>query len=347
VAHGDEAPDLELTRGDAQTLTLIMRGSALAIGALAILTGCHAVDRYRAPVPLGLDLIAPVPVDKPLTRERVALGRKLFFDPVMSSDDRVSCASCHRPDHAFSDTLALSLGVHARPGRRNAPSLLNAVYGTTFAWDGRAPSLESQVLLPIQDSAEMNLPLVELENRVRAQPAYTRAFRREFGEDPTPRTIALALASYVRTLRSGDAPIDRFRAGDTLALSPLARFGGRVFSGKANCTTCHVGPLFTDGAFHNTGIAWRDSAFSDIGRANSTGLTEDKGRFKTPSLRNVAVTAPYMHDGSVASLAEVVEFYEGGGRSNPGLDPVIRPLRLTADEKTAIVAFLESLTARP
>jgi cytochrome c peroxidase len=322
-----------------------MRRAALAIGALAILIGCHAVDRYGALAPLGLDLIAPVPVDNPLTRDRVALGRKLFFDPVMSSDDRVSCASCHRPDHAFSDTVALSLGVHGRPGHRNTPSLLNAVYGTAFAWDGRAPSLESQVLLPIQDPAEMNLPLVDLEKRVRAQPAYTRAFQREFGEDPTPRTIALALASYVRTLRSGDAPIDRFRAGDTLVLSPLARLGFRLFTGKANCATCHVGPLFTDGDFHNSGLAWRDTAFSDIGRANSTGLTEDMGRFKTPSLRNVAITAPYMHDGSKRSLEDVIDFYDAGGQPNPGLDPLIRPLRLTADERRALVAFLRSLTS--
>jgi len=322
-----------------------MRGAALAVGALTILIGCHAVDRYRAPAPLGLDLIAPVPADNALTRERVALGRKLFFDPVMSSDDRVSCASCHRPDHAFSDTLALSLGVHGRPGRRNAPSLLNAVYGTTFTWDGRAPSLESQVLLPIQDPSEMNLPLDDLEKRVRAQPAYTRAFQREFGEDPTSRTIALALASYLRTLRSGDAPVDRFRAGDTLALSRLARFGFSVFTGKANCTRCHVGPLFTDGSFHNTGIAWQDTAFSDIGRANSTGLTEDKGRFKTPSLRNVAITAPYMHDGSKRSLEDVIDYYDGGARRNPGLDSLIRPLRLTGDEKRALLAFLQSLTS--
>ena len=322
-----------------------MRGAALAIGALAILLGCHTVDRYPAPAPLGLDLIAPVPADNPLTPERVALGKKLFFDPLLSLDHRVSCSSCHRPDHAFADTSDVSLGSRRRVGLRNTPSVLDAVYRATFAWDGRSLSLESQVLLPIQDPDEMALSLVELEKRVRSRSSYARAFRREFGEDPTARTIGLALAAYLRTLRSGDAPIDRFRAGDTLALSAPARLGFRVFNGKANCTTCHVGPLFSDGDFHNTGIAWRDDEFTDIGRANATGLTEDIGRFKTPSLRNVAITAPYMHDGSKRSLEDVIDFYDAGGQPNPGLDPLIRPLRLTVDEKRALVSFLHSLTS--
>lgn len=324
-----------------------MRRTALVVGALTIFVGCRAVDGYRAPAPLGLEGSVPVPADNPLTRSRILIGRKLFFDPVLSGNGRVSCSSCHLPSHGFADTSAVSLGVNRRVGRRNAPSLLNAAYLTGLLWDGRARSLEDQVLLPIQDPDEMNLSLADLEKRVRAQPSYARAFRQEFGEYPTPRTIALALASYLRTLRSGDAPIDRFRAGDTLALSAPARLGFRLFTGKANCTTCHVGPLFTDGDFHNTGVAWRDGEFTDIGRAGVTGLTEDKGRFKTPSLRNVAITAPYMHDGSKRSLAEVVEFYDGGGQLSPGLDPLIQPLRLTAAEKQALVAFLESLTSKP
>ena len=322
-----------------------MRGAALAIGALAILIGCHAGDRYRAPAPLGLELIAPVAADNPLTPERVALGKKLFFDPLLSLDHRVSCSSCHRPDHAFADTSDVSLGSRRRVGLRNTPSVVDAVYRATFAWDGRSPSLESQVLLPIHDPDEMALSLVELEQRVGARSSYARAFRREFGEDPTPRTIGLALASYLRTLRSGDAPIDHFRAGDTLALSPLARRGFQLFTGKANCTVCHVGPLLTDGDFHNTGVAWHDGAFLDIGRAAITGLSEDRGRFKTPSLRNVAITAPYMHDGSKRSLEDVVDFYDDGARQNPGLDPLVHPLHLTADEKRALVAFLRSLTS--
>jgi cytochrome c peroxidase len=311
---------------------------------VALAIACRMPEPQRVPVPLGLDLFAPIPRDNALSPARVALGKQLFFDPILSSDGRVSCSSCHRPDHAFSDTSASSLGAQQREGRRNAPSLLNAVYRTEFFWDGRAASLEQQALEPIQDSLEMNLRLDDLEARLRARPRYRRAFRREFGVDPTATDIARALASYLRTLRSGDAPIDRFRSGDTSALSPLARQGFQLFIGNAGCAACHVGPLFTDGDFHNTGIAWRGGAFADSGRAAVTGDPDDRGRFKTPSLRNVALTAPYMHDGSKRSLLEVVEFYDSGGRGNPSLDPLVRPLRLNTDQKRALLAFLESLT---
>jgi cytochrome c peroxidase len=322
-----------------------MRWFVLGVATSAVVIGCRVVDRYRVPVPLGLDLFAPVPAENPLTRGRVALGQQLFFEPMLSADGRVSCSSCHRPDHAFSDTAPVSLGAHGRTGQRNAPSLLNAAYREAFSWDGRARSLEEQVLRPIRDSVEMDLPLGELEVRLRAQPSYRRAFRREFGDDPTPPAIGLALASYLRTLRSGDAPIDHFRAGDTLALSALARRGFQLFTGKANCSVCHVGPLLTDDDFHNTGVAWHDGAFLDVGRGAITGLSEDRGRFKTPSLRNVAITAPYMHDGSKRSLEDVVDFYDTGARPNPDLDPLIQPLLLTADERRALVAFLRSLTS--
>lgn len=319
--------------------------SAMRVAIMAVtVLGCRAVDAYRVPVPLGLDLFAPVPAENPLTRGRVDLGRTLFFDPVLSADRRVSCASCHRPDHTFSDTSSVSLGANGRAGSRNAPSLVNAVYRGAFAWDGRGASLEDQVLRPIQNPVEMDLALSELEQRLRAQPSYSQAFRREFGDGPTARAVMMALASYLRTLRSGDAPIDRYRAGDTTALSATARLGFALFIGKAGCSTCHVGPLFTDGDFHNTGVAWRDGRFDDDGRAGVTGLAEDRGRFKTPSLRNVGITAPYMHNGSKRSLADVIEFYDAGGQANPGLDPFVRPLYLTTDEKAALIEFLGSLT---
>lgn len=318
---------------------------ALVLGPL-IAVACRASEPYRVRVPLGLDAFAAVPDDNPLSSGRVALGRRLFFDPTLSRDLGVSCSSCHRPEHALSDTTAVSLGAHGRVGRRNAPSLFNAAYRTAFFWDGRVTSLEEQVLRPIQDSLEMDLSLDTLVARLGARRGYRRAFAREFGEDPTPANVARALASYLRTLRSGDAPIDRYRSGDSAALSAMARRGFQLFGGKAGCTRCHIGPLFTDGDFHNTGIAWQHGAYGDLGRAIVTGLPDDRGRFKTPSLRDVALTPPYMHDGSKRSLEEVVEFYDGGGQPNPGLDPLIQPLRLTLEEKRTVVAFLQALTTR-
>jgi cytochrome c peroxidase len=297
---------------------------------------------FRVAPPRGLDLFAPVPDDNPLTRGRVALGERLFFDPQLSADHSVSCSSCHRPARAFSDSLAVSRGVYGRTGTRNAPSVLNAAYRPSFFWDGRAATLEEQVLQPIQDSLEMGLPLAELEERVRASTSYRRAFRREFGAEPSRQNIARALAGYLRTLRSGDAPFDHFMDGDTTALSPIARRGFALFSGRAGCTSCHIGPLLSDNDFHNTGVGWGGP---DAGRFRVTGNERDLGRFKVPSLRNVALTAPYMHDGSIRTLEDVVEFYDGGGHRNPNSDPLLHPLGLTAEEKGALIAFLRSLTS--
>jgi cytochrome c peroxidase len=309
-----------------------------------VFLACRSLEPFRVPAPLGQDLFAPVPDDNPLTRERIALGARLFVDPLLSVDRSVSCSSCHRPANAFSDSIPFSRGAHGRTGKRNAPSILNVVYRSSFFWDGRASSLEEQVLQPIQDSLEMDLPLAELESRVRESASYSRAFRRAFGEDVSAQNIARALASYLRTLRSGNAPIDRFKNGDTTALSPLARRGADLFVGKAHCAACHLGPNLSDGDFHSTGVAWRGDTLRDPGRFAVTGRAEDRGLFKTPSLRNVAVTAPYMHDGSMRTLEEIIEFYDGGGRRNPNLDPVIRPLRLTPEEKRALAEFLDGLT---
>jgi len=324
-----------------------LRTSLVSLGTIVVslALACSLREPYRVPVPVGLDLFVPIPADNPLSPGRVALGKRLFFDSILSADGSRSCASCHEPDHAFSDTSAVSSGVHARTGRRNAPSLINAAYRSAFAWDGRAESLEEQVLRPIHDSLELGLSLDSLQARLRAEPSYRRAFRRELDDEPTPPAIARALASYLRTLRSGDAPVDRYRAGDTTALSPAARLGLALFIGKAGCSTCHAGPLFTDGDFHNTGIAWRNNTYADSGRAAVTGLTDDLGRFKTPSLRNVALTAPYMHDGSKRSLEGVVAFYDSGGRRNPGIDPLLTPLHLTTVEQRALIALLASLTS--
>jgi cytochrome c peroxidase len=236
--------------------------------------------------------------------------------------------SCHDPRRAFSTPRAQAVGVFNRKGRRNAPALINRAWGRAFFWDGRIQTLDEQVLKPIQDPNEMGLTLAEAESRV--------------GLDAT--TISRALASYVRSVLSGDAPYDRFINGDRRALSHEQQRGLQVFRGKGNCTACHVGPTLSDERLHNTGVAWRGGTFTDPGRFAVTNRPEDRGAFKTPTLREVARTSPYMHDGSLQTLEEVVDFYSGGGRSNPAQDPEIRPLKLTSAEKRALVAFLKSLS---
>ncbi len=248
------------------------------------------------------------------------------------------------PSGAFADSSATSHGVFGRQTSRNAPSLLNAGYGESFFWDGRIQTLEEQVLQPIMNPNEMGLSLRDLVVRLDATPEYRGAFVTSFGEGPTRQTIGMALASYVRTLRSGNSPADRYASGDSLALGPDARAGFALFREKANCVGCHIGPLLSDERFHNTGVGWGST---DLGRFEVTGQSSDRGKFNTPSLRNVARTAPYMHDGSMDTLEEVIERYDQGGTPNPNLDSRIAPLRLSPDEKKQLAAYLRSLTGLP
>jgi cytochrome c peroxidase len=301
------------------------------------LMSCLLSARFLPPIgvglptpPLGLDLYMPVPESNPITREKVDLGRRLFSDKRLSHDGSISCTSCHDSARAFSTNRAVPVGVFGRTGRRNAPAVINRGYGRTFFWDGRSSSLEEQVLKPIEDSNEMDLPVAEAAARVKLNPT----------------VLAQALASYVRSIRSGDSRFDRFTAGHTDALSDVEKRGLQIFRGKGNCTACHAGPNFTDEKFHNTGVAFRDGAFSDDGRQAVSKLDKDRGAFKTPTLREVSRTAPYMHDGSLGTLEDVVEFYSNAGRVNPYLDPEIRPRNFTADEKRALIAFLYTLNGR-
>jgi cytochrome c peroxidase len=273
-------------------------------------------------VPLGLDLYLPAPEDNPLNAERIALGRQLFFDRSLSRDSTVSCSSCHDPERAFSDGRVIAVGISGRQGRRNSPALINRGYGRIFFWDGRVATLEEQVLKPIEDPNEMDLPLAEAAARV--------GLGRE--------EIARALASFVRSILSGDSRFDRYMNADRDALTPEQQTGLQLFRGKANCTACHVGPNFTDERLHNTGVAWRDGRFTDAGAG--------QGNFKTPTLREIGRTAPYMHDGSLATLEEVIEYYDRGGNQSPGLDAEIRPLRLTVAEKQSLIAFLRALNGQ-
>lgn len=270
-----------------------------------------------------------------MTAEKIELGRRLFNDRRLSRDESTSCVTCHDPERAFSTDRPIAVGLLGRVGRRNAPALINRGYGRAFFWDARSSSLEDQVLKPIQDPNEMDLTLAEATSRV--------------GLDST--TMSQALASYVRSILSGNSPYDRFINGDRAALSMEQQAGLQIFRGKGNCTACHVGPNFSDEKLHNTGVAWRAPAssgqggrFQDDGRFAVTGKDADRGAFKTPTLREVARTAPYMHDGSVPTLEAVIDFYSAGGRSNPHIDPEIHPLHLSAEEKQALVAFLKSLS---
>jgi cytochrome c peroxidase len=318
---------------------------------LLLLAGVGAgrgLTEYRPPIPLGLDLYFPVPEDNPLTQEKVALGERLFFEPALSRDRTLACAGCHVSDRAFSDTLPVAVGIDGRRGKRNAPPLINLVYGRAFLRDGAMQSIEAQMLHPIHNPLEMDLELTELERRLRLDGLYRRAFRNAFGPGPegedeavTAGNVALALASYVRTILAANAPFDRFLAGNRGALSDLEREGFQLFVGKANCSACHLGPILTDGQFHNTGVALRSG---DPGRYRITGGNEDLGRFRTPTLREIERTSPYMHDGSMTTLEEVIRFYDRGGEPHPNLSREIRPLRLTAGERDALAAFLGSLS---
>lgn len=279
-------------------------------------------------IPLGLDLYLPVPETNLLTQEKVELGRQLFFDRRLSRDESISCATCHNPNRAFSTLLPVATGVGGRRGKRNAPALINRGYGRDFFWDGRSASLEDQVVQPIQDANEMNLTLDEAAARVKLDKL----------------ELARALASYVRSIFSGNAPYDRFVNGDRMALTAEQQLGLQIFRGKGNCTSCHVGPNFTDERFHNTGVAWQDNRLTDEGRFAISANPVDRGAFKTPTIREIARTAPYMHDGSLATLEDVVAFYADGGRKNPFLDLEIRPRDLSTEEKRALIAFLGSLS---
>ena len=302
--------------------------------------------------PLGLPPV-PIPADNPPTAQAIALGRRLYFEKRLSSDNTFSCGSCHSPYIRFSDGLDVASGVGAQKGTRNTPTVLNAAYRLTQFWDGRAASLEQQAGFPIANAKEMNLPHEVVVTKLSADPSYQAEFAKVFGLGPiTMDKLQKAIASFERTLLSGNAPFDRYQyGGDKSALSAAAVRGLTIFSDpqRGNCAACHTRSerfaLFTDDQFHNLGTGMDASGeLKDVGRFTQTKIEAQRGAFRTPSLRNVAQTAPYLHDGSLKTLAEVIDFYVGGGNSNPQLDPAIKPLKLSAQDRTDLIAFLEALT---
>jgi cytochrome c peroxidase len=304
--------------------------------------------------PLGLPPV-PIPEDNPPTEETIALGRRLYYDPALSVDGTVSCASCHAPQFGFADNVAFSKGVGGKLGGRNAPTVINSAYNTLQFWDGRAPSLEKQAEGPMANPVEMAHTLKGVAQRVSADPRYRDLFREAWGTDQiTIDLVTKSIASFERTVLSGDSPFDRYYyLHDTTVLSPAAQRGLLVFINpqKGNCAVCHsIGKdssLFTDNKFHNIGVGLdRTGELKDTGRFAETKNEADTGAFKTPTLRNVTETAPYMHDGSLKTLKDVVDHYVGGGSSNPHLDNQIHALNLTFQERADLLAFLDSLTGK-
>lgn len=279
----------------------------------------------------------PTPQDNPLTAEKIALGRQLFYDPILSRDRTISCSTCHDPERGFTDNLKASRGIGGKVGIRNAPTIVNACFQQLMFHDGRALLLESQALGPIQDAAEMGNTLDGLVAAVRSVPYYRTEFAKIFGRDVTAQDVAKAIAAFERTIISSDAPIDRFLDGQTWALNATEKRGFAVFK-RVGCAQCHKGSNFRDGDFHNTGTSVGEL---DEGRFTITRNRADFKKFKTPTLREIAKTAPYFHNGSAATLSAVVEFYDAGGGNDPQKDSRIRPLGLTAVDKADLTAFLQ------
>lgn len=321
----------------------------LSIGVLACILQVpdNSFSAPLAPLPVS----PPVPLDNLQIASKIALGKKLFFDPILSVNGTISCASCHVPKNGFADPRPVSLGVDDKSGARNAQSVLNAAYERLQFWDGRAGSLEEQAIGPLTNPVEMaNHNYQSIVIRLKKNRIYRREFQKVFGGGISTDRVAKAIAAFERTLVTPDTPYDRYLLGDTKALTVAQVRGFSIFKGKGRCIICHSGTLLSDESYHNLGAS-RQAPLDylnyqeDIGRYAVTHNPMDKGRFKTMPLRNIALTAPYMHDGSLKTLDDVVQFYNrGGGKSHYPKDPLIQPLHLTKREQHDLVLFLKSLT---
>ena len=292
----------------------------------------------------GLLPPAPIPFDNPQTDAKIRLGAQLYFDGRLSSDGTISCASCHGPDKAWADTTPVSEGVAHQKGARNSPSVINAAHIVPQFWDGRALHLEKQAVGPVQNPIEMDLTVGEIEFRLNHIPGYVTQFEEVFGSRPNLGDLAKAIASFERTVISSDSPYDRYIQGDRSAMSKSAIHGMEVFQGKGHCNVCHSGPAFSDSRFHNLGVGCENGKYKDVGRYAVTKDPKDMGAFLTPRLRAVALTPPYLHDGSERTLEDVTNLYNRGGIPNPNLDLAMVPLNLSPMEKGDLVEFMKALT---
>ncbi|MGB1206519.1 MAG: cytochrome-c peroxidase [Chitinophagales bacterium] len=283
------------------------------------------------------------PDENNFTVARWQLGKKLFYDPILSRDSSLSCASCHLPNYAFSDTTAFSSGVENAAGTRNSPSLANVAYHPYFTREGGVPTLEMQILIPIQEHNEFDFNIVLISEKLQADETYQQMAMEAYEQAATPFVITRALSTFERSLLSGNSRYDKFAfQNQENALNEIEKMGMNLFfSEKTNCSHCHSGFNFTDYAFENNGLY---ENYEDVGRFRLTGNEDDIALFKTPSLRNISLTAPYMHDGSMSDLKTVVEHYVSGGKNHVHKNEILQPLDLTIAEQEAIIAFLESLT---
>lgn len=296
-------------------------------------------------LPGGLTALpkAPVPRQNPQTPGKVDLGRTLFFDRRLSRDGSISCSTCHDPGKAYSDGRSLPVGTGHAVLRRRSPSLLDSAYNSSQFWDGRAQTLEEQALSPILSRSEMGMPDANaLLARLQTIPEYRRRFLKVFRRDITLVDVRRAIAAFERTLVTPNSPFDRYAEGDKTALTESQKRGLILFIGKASCSQCHNGPNFTDNKFHSLGASRAPSGDVDLGRFLVSGNPADRQAFKTPTLRNAAQQSPYMHDGSIKTLPNVIEFYSQGGGAAPK-SKLLFPLHLTAAEKEELLDFLRSL----
>ena len=293
-------------------------------------------------IPKGFDNIE-FPEDNAFSQSRWDLGKRLFYDPIMSLDSTISCASCHSSELAFSDNVDFSLGVQDRLGTRNAPTLANVSYHPYFTREGGVPTLEMQILVPIQEHNEFDFNIVLLAERLKSDSTYIQMALEAYDREPDAFVITRSLACFERSLISGYSRYDHYENyGDLEALTQNELNGMELFfSDKTNCSQCHGGFNFTNYEFENNGLY---KEYDDVGRFRFTGNDEDLARFKVPSLRNIELTEPYMHDGSILTLAEVIEHYNSGGLNHPHKSALIQPLNLNEMEKEELLAFLQSLT---
>lgn len=303
----------------------------------AILLRCSTIGKLENSTNIPVQAM----VEKDSMEYRVELGKNLFFDPILSRDSTISCATCHKQELAFTDGLERSKGIRGQIVSRNSPTLTNVGNRKHLLWDGVNPSLESQVGVPVQEHTEFDFNILLIVDRLNRESKYVELSKKGYGTEITEWVFLNAIASFERTLISNNSPYDKFLAGNESALSPSQKRGKELFFEKLHCAQCHNGPDFTNEAFTNNGLY---EVYADTGRMRLTEKEVDRGIFRVPTLRNVAVTGPYMHNGSIQTLTEVIAHYESGGKNHPGKSAILKPFTLSDDEKIDLIHFLESLT---